>query len=91
MRNSFSSNLGAKKSAESPRIEILNRRQSEQRNHLERLNEKMEQMDTESEKYYRFSDVCKELNQSIESRDEMIKKLKDMRHNLHVIAKFELS
>ena len=73
------------------RIEILNRRQLEQRNHLERLKEKMEQMETDSEKYHRFSDVCDELNQSIESRNEKIKKLTEMSHELLIIAKFELS
>ena len=51
----------------------------------------MEQMETDSEKYYRFSDVCDELNQSIESRNEKIKKLTEMSHELLIIAKFELS
>ena len=73
------------------RIEILNRRQLEQRNHLERLKEKMDQMDTESEKHHRFSNVCEELNQSIESRDKKIKELIEMSHELFIIAKFELS
>ena len=47
-------------------------------------------METDSEKYHRFSDVCKELNQSMESLDKMIKKLTEMSHELLIIAKFEL-